>query len=63
MERHGGPSTDAVTASSGGEDMSRWLFKTAFHGIVVIALLSLIVATWFTWSRAARAAAAPSVGP
>ncbi len=47
----------------GGEDMSRWLFKTTFHGIVVVALLSLIVATWYTWSRAARAAAAPNVGP
>ena len=43
--------------------MSRWVFRTAFHGIVVIALLSLIVATWYTWSRAALAAAAPSVGP
>jgi len=39
--------------------MGRWLFKTAFHGIVAIALLSLIVATWFTWSQARGAAAAP----
>lgn len=43
--------------------MRHWLFRLCFHGIVVIALLSLVVATWFTWSQTTRASAAPVLDP